>query len=127
MADVIFATAIDAVRLQENDRNMDFDGGRVVLVGASPEADAEVQGTTLVVNYRRDEPMDRWPLTREERAARRFTLLVLEGAGPDDLAAVGQALGVEIAQPAPESPAPPPAPESAPAQEAPAFDRIVLP
>ncbi|MDB4948901.1 MAG: hypothetical protein JWM27_1550 [Gemmatimonadetes bacterium] len=114
MAQVIFATPLDAFRLQENDLNMDYDGGRVVLVGEQDgalEAATEVQGATLVLSYRRDEPMRRWPLSREDRARRRFTVLVLEDTTEQELHAVRAALGAPELheEAAPPADAPPPA------------------
>jgi hypothetical protein len=84
-------TPAGAVRLEENDVEKDFDGGRVVLLAdngekaktaANPAGNAlfedGILGITVVISYRKDEPMRDWPSVREEIAKRRFTLHITE-------------------------------------------------
>jgi hypothetical protein len=79
-------TMLDApgIRLQENDVNMDADGGRVVLVADANSLPKELvkgralSNVTIVLNYREDEPMSAWPTTREERTRRRFRVTITE-------------------------------------------------
>lgn len=91
------STKADAIRLQENDVEMDSDGGRVVLVADSAVLGrkSDLQQLTVVLNYVDDEPMRSWPTTRQERQDRRFALLVIEGATEEELAQVRQLLGNE--------------------------------
>lgn len=79
----IFQSPVGVMRLQENDVEMDVDGGRVVLVADNTESDSlfeefRIAGVTVVLNYRKDEPMRKWPVTRTERSSRRFTLVIYE-------------------------------------------------
>lgn len=73
-----------SIRLQENDVNMDADGGRIVLVADVSSLPKELTkgedltNITVVLNHREDEPMKKWPTTREERAKRRFRLVITE-------------------------------------------------
>lgn len=92
----IFETPEGAVRLTENDINMDANGGRVVLVADARdlgvdivEGDEKLAQVTVVLNYRMDEPMAKFPVTREDRAKRRFTLTLTEVT--DKQAAVARA------------------------------------
>lgn len=82
---VVFQSPEGSVRLTENDVEQDADGGRIVLVADAPslgndfvEGEEKVSNITLVINYRRDDPMRKWPATREDRARRRFTVNVKE-------------------------------------------------
>jgi hypothetical protein len=86
-----FKTPLGALRVAENDVEKDFDGGRVALVAdngeqakteTNPSGDAlfedKILGISVVINYRKDEPMRDWPSIREEIAKRRFTLHITE-------------------------------------------------
>jgi hypothetical protein len=84
----IFQTPEGAVRLQINDVELDADGGRVVLVADNSDAsggdalseDQKVMQVSLIINYRKDEPMRIWPSLRPEIAAKRYTITVTEAA-----------------------------------------------
>ena len=85
MADRVLLDTGYVLRCQENDIQMDYDGGRVVLVADAPAlGDELVEGAeklgqvTVVLNYRRDDPMAKWPIVREERARRRFRITISE-------------------------------------------------
>nr|PZN59861.1 MAG: hypothetical protein DIU58_17185 [Sphaerobacter thermophilus] len=85
MAEKVLLDTGCVLRCQENDIHMDYDGGRVVLVADAPAlGDELVEGpeklgqVTVVLNYRRDDPMAKWPVLREERARRRFRLQITE-------------------------------------------------
>ena len=85
MAEKVMLDTGFVLRCQENDVQMDYDGGRIVLVADAPAlGDELVEGpeklaqVTVVLNYRRDEPMMRWPVVREDRARRRFRLQITE-------------------------------------------------
>jgi hypothetical protein len=85
-------TPAGAFRLTENDVEKDFDGGRIVLVadngdqakspanpaGDALSEDAKITGITVVINYRKDEPMRAWPSLRDDIAKRRFTVRITE-------------------------------------------------
>lgn len=73
------------VRLTENDIMQDADGGRIVLGADSRdlgvdivEGEEKLAQATLVFNYRQDDPMKKYPLSRRERAERRFEIVVNE-------------------------------------------------
>ena len=87
---LILETPIGALRTQENDVEMDYDGGRVVLVADAQTfgRKSDLQQVTAVLNYASDEPMRAWPTSRQDRADRRFTLLVVEGATEAQLAQI---------------------------------------
>lgn len=80
----ILDSGAGALRLQENDVNMDADGGRVVLVADATTLPKDLakgedlSNITIVLNYREDEPMKKWPTTREDRAKRRFRVVIEE-------------------------------------------------
>jgi hypothetical protein len=92
---LILGTPAGALRTQENDVEMDYDGGRVVLTADSQVfgRKSDLQQMTLVLNYSEDEPMREWPTSRQERAERRFTALILEDATEAQLAQIRQILG----------------------------------
>lgn len=75
---------IGSLRVTENDIDMDADGGRIVLTADAPalgelqEAPHFITQVTVVINYRKDEPMKEYPNRREERAKRRFSLTIEE-------------------------------------------------
>jgi hypothetical protein len=84
-SDLLFQTPKGVLRLTENDINMDADGGRVVFTADANdlgvdvvEGDEKLAQVTVVLNYRRDKPMEKYPITREDRARRRFTLSIRE-------------------------------------------------
>jgi hypothetical protein len=72
---------ITEVRVTDNDRNTIGQGGRVVFVVQPEMWDGKirpVQGVTALLVYRRDEPMEAWPLYWEERRDRRFEFTLVE-------------------------------------------------
>lgn len=77
-------TPAGALRLTENDVEAAFDGGRIVFSlasGALAEVlfdEEKVTGVTAMINFRKDEPMRKFPATRVEREAKRYTLLLVE-------------------------------------------------
>lgn len=85
-------TPLGALRVQENDFQRNFEGGRVVLVADNTDPnkpantpdldllseDMKIQGITIIINYRKNAAMADWPQTPEELAARRFTLNIKE-------------------------------------------------
>lgn len=79
------------LRVQENDASTAPHGGRIVLVadatmlGEMTEAPDYLQQVTVVLVYRRNEPMQAWPLTRPDRARRRFALAIYEGDPPEGM------------------------------------------
>ncbi len=89
---VNFKSPPGALRVQENDIQKNYDGGRIVLVGDNGEqakTPGNPSGTqlskefdlgqiTVMLNYLADEPMRDWPEKRAEIAARRFTLHITE-------------------------------------------------
>lgn len=75
----IFATPVDSVKLTDNDRERDEDGGRIGLVADSTDKrmlKEDLREATLMLNYAEDEPMEIWPFKRGERAEARFTIVV---------------------------------------------------
>lgn len=82
----IFDSGPGALRLQENDKEADYDGGRIVLVAdvnSLPKElvkEEDLTNITVLLNYREDKPMEKWPLAREDRARRRFRLTITEEA-----------------------------------------------
>lgn len=75
---------VGAFRITENDIDMDADGGRIVLTADAPalgelvEAPNFITQVTVVINYRKDEPMKAYPNRREDRAKRRFSVEIDE-------------------------------------------------
>lgn len=67
-------------RLIDNDRHMPGEGGRVALVAQVREGsfnEAPVPTITALIVYRRNTPMEAWPIRREDRQARRFVLTLI--------------------------------------------------
>lgn len=81
---IAFSTPVGALRCTENDVEMPADGGRIIFtLPNSPAAEElyenqKVNGVTLLVNYRKDEPMRAHPATREEKEAERYTLYLVK-------------------------------------------------
>lgn len=73
--------------VQENDRATEAPGGRIVLVADTGSdalreelEDLGLQAVTVLVNYRRNAPMDAWPLEAADREARRYQAVLLDAA-----------------------------------------------
>jgi hypothetical protein len=92
MPSIDLTLPLGALRLTENDVEKDFDGGRIVLTGDNSEAaktpsnpsgdklteDLKIMAVSVVINYRKDEPMRDWPSIREDIAKRRFSIRIWE-------------------------------------------------
>lgn len=81
--DTKFAEVFHAagLRVQENDIETTFDGGRVVLgVNVTPGSklyeDEKLSGLTVLLNFRADDPMRAWPSTRVEKEAWEYQVVI---------------------------------------------------
>lgn len=82
--DMAFSTPVGALRCTENDVEMPADGGRVIFtLPPGPLTDElyenqKITGVTVLLNYRKDEPMRDHPATREQKEAERYTLYLVK-------------------------------------------------
>lgn len=81
-----------SLRVTENDIERPYDGGRIVLVADNGEfaktadnpsgdklsEDMKIMGITVIINYRKDDPMKEWPSTKEDMEKKRYVLTITE-------------------------------------------------
>lgn len=85
---LIYKTPKGFAKCIDNDIEQDADGGRVTItaqdqfqIPGSKESmydDQKLLAASVVLNFRKDEPMEVFPRTREEKARRRFTVEIYE-------------------------------------------------
>ena len=71
----------EGLRVSENDVEQRFDGGRVVLAvnvvpGSKLYEDEKLSGLTVLLNFRADEPMRSWPVTRVEKERYEYQVIL---------------------------------------------------
>lgn len=71
----------EGLRVQENDVESSFDGGRIVLgVNVTPGSklyeDEKLSGLTTLLNFRADDPMRKWPSTRVEKDTFEYQIVI---------------------------------------------------
>lgn len=82
---VIFESPPGVFRVNLNDLEQGGEGGRISLVTDASENDhlseeEKITGVTVLLNYRKDKPMEAWPKNRAEMEKRRFTVRITEEA-----------------------------------------------
>lgn len=86
--DTVFQTPAGAARVNINDVQQGGEGGRVSIVFDTTEPagddslfeDMKMHGGTLILNYRKDDPMRAFPATREAMETARYTITLTKEA-----------------------------------------------